>query len=226
MEKQRIECPKCKEKIIEGATLCRYCGSKIGGQSSKNLIIGFLALCLSIALFFIVLANTNSGSDFLGSKKQSVSEFSSKQGSLKSSSAKTPSTTASKNISSEKKLDLGIDFLVLSHEKSESIGKYSNEKPQGVFYIFKLEIENNNKTPKYINPTDFNLVDSRGRKYSYDQDASMRLSFDESVQDLSFETIQPGLSLVRYIVFDIPRDASGLSLVTRDGKSKFVSDKY
>lgn len=217
-EKQLMQCPKCKEEIIKGATLCRYCGSKIG-RSSKSFIIGFLILCLSCTMFYIVWSNTNSGKDLMESKKQNVSKNQSIQSDTRNVENQVAPVTIKRSVNagSVKKQSGNLGVSIISQKSAKTIGEYAQESAQGIYYILKAEIKNNGNVTKTVDPSMFNIVDSKGRRYAYSNDGQLRLSFEKSDASFFYDQIQPSLSITRYIVFDIPKDASGLKLVTDDG---------
>ncbi len=63
------------------------------------------------------------------------------------------------------------------------------------------------------------LTDDRGRTYHLDEDAESRLRYDDDELSSQYDTLQPGLSYDFALPFDIPKDASGLTLHVGDDKT-------
>jgi len=73
-------------------------------------------------------------------------------------------------------------------------------KPQGIFYIVEVEIENTGKKTRSFSSNQFTLIDGKGREYE------IVYYFNMNDSALSFVDIQPALSVTKLLVFDIPYD--------------------
>ena len=69
---QSIKCPKCKEDIQQGATLCKHCGTKLISKSRKNIGIGCFILLAFI--FFMIVLGSFSGNNSEKNKSSSNQE--------------------------------------------------------------------------------------------------------------------------------------------------------
>jgi hypothetical protein len=104
-------------------------------------------------------------------------------------------------------------------------GAYFGLEPDGVFLVLTLTAQNDGKSAQYITATDFEVVDSQGRRYDADTSASIYMSqmgYDAFV----FDKLNPGLKTRGSIAFDIPADDTGLRLKISDGlmgSSRYVT---
>ena len=63
--------------------------------------------------------------------------------------------------------------------------------------------------------SDFTMTDSQDRKFDYSQDGQMATELTQGSTDLFLQQVQPSLSVSGSIVFDLPKDATGLKLVAQ-----------
>jgi hypothetical protein len=98
---------------------------------------------------------------------------------------------------------------------SELKTSYTKLKTADQLVIVKLKITNGDERPRDISSSAFQLVDSAGKVYSA-YDPSFAADGDEV---LYYETINPGLSRTRLVVFETPKGISGLKLRADSGVS-------
>lgn len=96
---------------------------------------------------------------------------------------------------------------------SELKTSYTRIKTEDQFVVVKLKITNKDKRARDISAHAFELLDSAGTEYeAYNPLASV--GGDEV---LFYETINPGLSRTRLVVFETPKGISGLKLQAKSG---------
>lgn len=88
-----------------------------------------------------------------------------------------------------------------------------SKKAQGTYKILHIKVTNGQKDAIYVNCANFVLLDDQDREFSYSSDINTLPSGDVILCD----TLNPGLTFEGYIVYDIPKDAKGLSLRCRGG---------
>lgn len=81
-----------------------------------------------------------------------------------------------------------------------------------MFYIITLKIENKGKETKTVDSSMITLTDSQGRKFDRSIEGQTAKGLSQGKVDLFLQQVQPGLSVTGDIVFDIPKDATGLTL--------------
>jgi hypothetical protein len=122
----------------------------------------------------------------------------------------------------EKQHDIGDSFVVGSGDKSiqyvvneatlaRAIGTSSfNVEADGVFLIVILSMENTGNESIDITSRHLRLVDSEGREFDADTEASSYISQDSrfDAEGILFEQLQPGLEQKRAIPFDVVAEES------------------
>ena len=104
-------------------------------------------------------------------------------------------------------------YLVSSVEHLDKITNDSKVLvPGGSYAVVHLTVTNNGKEPRSLSAADFALVDDQGRRYSVESDATSMDSAALGLPNLLSVAVQPGLSKNSVIVFDVPKDARGLTL--------------
>ncbi|MBI4289519.1 MAG: DUF4352 domain-containing protein [Chloroflexi bacterium] len=95
---------------------------------------------------------------------------------------------------------------------SEFTDRTTSVKPSGTFLLVFLSVANRGREPLTFSPSDFTLYDREGRKFTALREATKLAASLNEKRDVFGEALQPGLSMEAIIVFDIPKDAAGLSL--------------
>lgn len=99
-----------------------------------------------------------------------------------------------------------FEFVVTDVESGlSSIGDnpYLTEKAQGQFVIVTMTVQNTSDQPKSLSPSDQEMYDAKGRKFSADTSAAFSLDTDVTIWD----EINPGNTVTMRVVFDMPTDA-------------------
>ncbi len=82
-----------------------------------------------------------------------------------------------------------------------------SRKPLGTFVVVDLTITNTGTMKQALCGNRFKLLDDLGRTYSHDEPATTEVGRKQFCQD-----INPGLTGAARIAFDVPKDATGLTL--------------
>lgn len=84
--------------------------------------------------------------------------------------------------------------------------------PPGSFTVLDLSLQNAGAQPVTAEPSDFRLVDERGREYAIDPEASRALNAAVRRRNLFDASIPPGGQLATYVAFEVPAEASAVAL--------------
>ncbi len=139
-----------------------------------------------------------------------------KKGGTSSTSNTTPQTKVEAAKIGETVQDGDLAFTATSVTTANSLGNtYTSSKAQGIFYVVTLKIENKGKETKTIDSSMITLTDDQGRKFDRSIEGQTAKGLSQGKVDLFLQQVQPGLSVTGDIVFDIPKDATGLKLVVK-----------
>jgi hypothetical protein len=119
------------------------------------------------------------------------------------------SSSAKKQIASINDLVRAENFVyqVLSADIVSEIQEKSSENQ---FVVVHIKIINDDKTPRAISTSLFKLIDSNGREYKADP-------FIWEEDALSYESINPGLSISGKVYFETPKGLTGFTLEADSG---------
>jgi hypothetical protein len=78
--------------------------------------------------------------------------------------------------------------------------------PDGIFIVVNLDMENVGDESLDITTNHLKLIDQEDRTFEADTEASIYAEQDSriSAEPISFDQLQPGLSVTRAVVFDVP----------------------
>lgn len=191
------KCKACKSEIDSKATKCPKCGADQRTWFRRHPV---LTVILALIILGIIIGLT-------GKKGQS------------------PSTAGGNPTSQETKAtakigetvqDGDLAFTATSVATASSLGNsLTSTKAQGIFYVITLEIENKGKETKTIDSSMITLTDSQDRKFDRSIEGQTAKGLSQGKVDLFLQQVQPGLSVTGDIVFDIPKDATGLKLAVK-----------
>ncbi len=168
-------------------------------------------------IFLVIIVLSVIGS--MGNKGSSTNSASTNQTSTSNtgSSNKQAETVSIAKIG-EEVVDSEIGFTATDTQKAATLGnQYTKKTAQGQFYIVTIKIENKSKETKTIDSSMITLTDSQGRKFDRSIDGQTAKGLAEGKVDLFLQQVQPGLNVTGDIVFDIPKDATGLKLNVKGG---------
>lgn len=144
-----------------------------------------------------------------------------------SSSTNNAATTANDNKQAEAKTvaklnepvqDGDLAFTATTVETATALGnQFTKKDAQGMFQIITLKIENKGKETKTVDSSMISLTDSQGRKFDRSIEGQTAKGLSQGKVDLFLQQVQPGLSVSGDIVFDIPKEATGLKLFVKGG---------
>jgi hypothetical protein len=105
------------------------------------------------------------------------------------------------------------DFRVSSVERQEAIEVAGGEPadPQGVFLLVTLNVVNTGTDDQTYDPTWFQVTDDQGRGWTFDFTMTDTLAL-AGAGARQYGAIPPGLPTEAVVVFDVPPDATGLTL--------------
>lgn len=99
-----------------------------------------------------------------------------------------------------------FEFVVTDVESGLSTvgdNPFLTEKAQGQFVIVTMTVQNTADKPKGLSPSDQEMYDTQGRKFTANTMAAIALDSDVSVWD----EINPGNKVTMKVVYDMPADA-------------------
>lgn len=154
-----------------------------------------------------------------------------KSGNNSSNNTNNAATTASTNNQPKTIAKIGepvqdgdLMFTATEVTTASSLGnQFTRKDAQGIFYLVTLKIENKGKETKTIDSSMISLTDGQGRKFDRSIDGQTAKGLSQGQVDLFLQQVQPGLGVTGDIVFDIPKDATGLKLLVKG--SLFGSDQ-
>jgi hypothetical protein len=89
--------------------------------------------------------------------------------------------------------------------------------PAGTFTVVQIELQNSGSEPLSPQPTDFRLVDDRGRAYAIDPEATRSVNVTAKHRYLFDASVPPGGRLTTLLAFETAADAGALTLRVRLG---------
>lgn len=92
-------------------------------------------------------------------------------------------------------------YIVTGMKTATSVGSADfGAKPDGIFMIIDMKIENLGKESKTIDSSYMKLIDSQGREFDTDNEAWAYLE-----NNIFLKQVQPGLPTSGQVVFDVPK---------------------
>lgn len=142
-----------------------------------------------------------------------------------SSNTNNAANTASGNNQAETKTvaklnepvtDSDLVFTATAVDTATTLGnQYTKKDAQGMFQIITLKIDNKGKETKTVDSSMISLTDSQGRKFDRSIEGQTAKGLSQGKVDLFLQQVQPGLNVTGDIVFDVPKDATGLKLLVK-----------
>ncbi len=142
-----------------------------------------------------------------------------------SSNTNNAANTASGNNQAETKTvaklnepvtDSDLVFTATAVDTATTLGnQYTKKIAQGMFQIITLKIENKSKETKTVDSSMISLTDSQGRKFDRSIEGQTAKGMSQGKVDLFLQQVQPGLNVTGDIVFDVPKEATGLKLLVK-----------
>ena len=106
-------------------------------------------------------------------------------------------------------------------ELKPKVGVSDNLTPmtaKGVYLVIPISVVNKMAQPSYFNPApSLVVVDAKKHKYDLDANASSAAFVLDLHGDPARGALQPGIAYPDVLVFDIPKNAAGLTLKSTDG---------
>ena len=121
--------------------------------------------------------------------------------------------SASARTSAGQPLVLGSTTLVIqAAQRNQDLAASNRGGPPGSFTVLQLEVQNGGSQPVLALPSNFRLVDDRGREYAVDVEATRAVNASTRRRLLFDATIPPGTRAVTMLAFETPPDIGGLTL--------------
>lgn len=128
-----------------------------------------------------------------------------KGGSTKSGTTQTTSEAPKIAGLNETVQDGDLAFTVTSVEKVKTLGnQYSKKSAQGTFYVIAMKVENKGKKTATFDSSMAKVKDAEGREFERSIDGQTAKSMSEGKTDMFLQQIQPSLSVLGDLVFDLP----------------------
>jgi hypothetical protein len=102
--------------------------------------------------------------------------------------------------------DRSVEYTVEEATTADSIGtSFASSEADGTFVIVRLTIENSGTEPFMVTNDHLSLIDEEGRTFSAATGAGVYVTQDDryEAESLSFEELQPGLSITRNVIYDV-----------------------
>lgn len=108
-----------------------------------------------------------------------------------------------------------LSYVASEIKKTTSIGnEFLNKKTEEQFVLVKVKVKNNDKEARTVDTNLFKVKDNQGREFAADAEADMYVN---SNANFFLEQVNPGTSRSGYVVFEIPKDAKGLTMEVSSG---------
>jgi hypothetical protein len=194
-------CKTCGKDVAKSAKKCPHCGQKLKMGFFTKALIGIAAL-----IVIAIIASQGSGSD----KPASTTAKGESNTPAKKEAPKALSNTG---VSSD------VTITVKGVETKPEVGnELTKEKAQGAFKIVEVSLTNGQKDAITIDANSFKLVDDQNREFSYSTNGQTAQDIANGGNvDFFLKKLNPGLTQVGKIVFDVPADAKGLKLKATGG---------
>lgn len=187
----------------EDAILCAYRNHKKEVSKIKKKIL------IGIVIFFILMIVIGALSD----KKDTTTQITVNN---EAAAAPTDQNNVAK-INEPVKVD-DLVFTVTNVVKTTTLGnQYTKKTAQGEFNIVTIKIENTGKETKTIDSSLIKIIDDQGRTYDRSIEGQTAKGMSEGKVDMFLQQVQPGLNVTGDVVFDLPKDTTGLKLLVRSG---------
>jgi hypothetical protein len=119
-----------------------------------------------------------------------------------------------------------FEFTIQGTHVQETVGEFDPREANGIYLVVYLDVKNVSDRPTVFPYDDFELVDGRGRSYSFDEFAAIDLLIYEFDQfSTMYEELQPGVITSTGLIFDVPDDATGFTLTNIRGDFEAQLDR-
>lgn len=103
-------------------------------------------------------------------------------------------------------------FAVTTVQSVSAIISFETLKARGVFVVVTLNVTNLSNTPAKLPYDDFRLIDGKNRTFETNASANIDIAVSNGLS--IFDNLQPSLPYEITLVFDIPADATDLTLTS------------
>lgn len=178
----------------------------------KKWVIG-IVVCF---ICFIVALNIPTDTSNTASTSTSTPSPSPSPSSTPTSTSASKPTPTKQELSKEG-ISSNVKIVVEGLQTIDQVGnEFTNAKAQGIFKILKVSITNNQNDAITVDSNSFKLLDDKKREFSGSSEGQTELEMQNKTA-LFFKSVNPGNTLEGYLIFDVPKDATGLVLQARGG---------
>lgn len=204
------KCKSCQSEIDDKAKKCPKCQADQRNWFAKHKILTGILVVILISIF----ANMGGkGGSNNGTTSNSNSTNTTKENKTETVAKINDTVTAN-----------DLAFTVTGITSSKTLGSsYTKKTAQGTFNVVTLSIKNVGKETATIDSSMIKIIDGQGRKFDRSIDGQTAKGLDQGHVDLFLQQVQPSLSVVGDIVFDLPDDATDLKLLVKG--SMFGTEK-
>jgi hypothetical protein len=127
-------------------------------------------------------------------------------------------TPSAGRVTAGQSLLLGaLTVTVEGVQRAQDVLGSGGRGPSGAFTVVLLGMRNAGDQPVSMQPTDFRLIDDRGRTYAVDAEATRAASQSARRRAPFDATVPPGGGLETALAFETAADAGGLTLLVSLG---------
>lgn len=196
------KCRNCQSEIDAKAKKCPHCQSDLRNWFARHPILTGIS-----ALIVLISAISTVGGSGGTSKKA--------ENTTAPEATIAPEVTEKLPTVGEAVTDGDLAFTVQGVKTTSTVGSFYSKTAQGQFYIVTVKIENKGNDTKLVDSSQFQVIDSQGRTFDRSIDGQSALGIQQGQVDLFLQQIQPSLSYNGDLVFDLPKDATGLKIVVK-----------
>jgi hypothetical protein len=134
----------------------------------------------------------------------------------------TTSTTTTSELQLNKPFTFGnAQYTITKVELAKELQSgTTTTSTTGSYILISLTVIDEGIVPLTLNPADFTLLDSKGRTFTLNQEATRLAALSNKKSNILTESLQPGLTREGIIAFDVPENTSGFVLLLSNGYVK------
>ena len=228
-------CPNCGTEVSADSRYCPECGEEMGitaegttssndqtqkDDSTSNNVKGAITLVVLVVIIGWALTAGGGGGT---AEDPSTSDPSANGGGENAGTGESSSEGVSHEMGETFTVgsgDRSVEYTVQEATTVDSIGtSMVSEEADGTFVVVRMTIENTGTEPFTVTNDHLKLFDEEERTFSATTTIYMSQDDRFEADSLSFEELQPGLSITRNVVYDVPPGQSyGLQV---EGTSMF-----
>lgn len=187
------------------------------GMGLSGAVLGLVAIGLATWGLVITIGAMEQSTPQLNQAIASSTESPDASPTSPGTSPKAKGSAPPKNSRERERIPLGtvaemppFTVKIVSVERQPTVSdSLDTHKAQGSYVIVRMAVENVGQSPAEFSATDSRLLDADGRQYNWDSDATISQS---QRREGLYDEINPSQKITRVLVFDLPRQASPVSI--------------